>query len=305
VSVSGSEVADYVAESGSAGGTRALRVLFGKAVEGRQLLQLRLEKNQPAAAGDWALPALQFPGAKTVRGHIGAVSTPGYRVVTARIERLVEVPLSFFPKQTPGLQQAWRVREPDWTAEVRIEALGQSVQADVFHLYTLKPGVVTSSVLLNYFVVGAPATEWRIEVPASVGNIDVVGQNVRRDWRREGDQLIVSLHQPVLGAATLLITFEEPMSARGGAIQPGLVRPLGVQAERGFVQVVSPLQVKHAVKRAEGALLKLEPMELPAEFRTFTSAPSLATYHYTARPFALEMDFEAQQQPRLSIPRKE
>ena len=69
----------------------------------------------------------------------------------------MEVPLSFFPKQTPGLQQAWRLREADWTAEVRVEALGQSVQADVFHLYSLKQGVVLSSVLLNYFVVGAPA----------------------------------------------------------------------------------------------------------------------------------------------------
>jgi hypothetical protein len=292
VTVTGSDVADYVVESEAANGTRALRVLFGRAIEGRQLLQLRLEKNQPAAAGDWNLPALQFPGAKTVRGHVGAVSTPGYRLVPARADRLVEVPLSFFPKQTPGLQQAWRVREPDWTADVRIEALGQSIQADVFHLYSLKQGVVSSSVLLNYFVVGAPATEWRIEVPAAVGNIDVIGQNVRRDWRREGDQVIVALHQPVLGAATLLITFEQPMSARGGTIQPGVVRPLGVQAERGFVQVVSPLQVKHAVKRADGALLKLEPMELPAEFRTLTNAPSIATYHYTARPFALEMDFE-------------
>ncbi|MGH7944571.1 MAG: hypothetical protein ACREF9_06145, partial [Opitutaceae bacterium] len=228
VSVSGGDVADHVAESVAASGTRRVRVLFGRAVEGRQLLQLRLEKNQPAAAGAWSLPALQFPGAKTVRGHVGAVSTPGYRIVTDRIDRLVEVPLSFFPQQTAGLQQAWRVREPDWTAEVRVEALGQSVQADVFHLHTLKSGVVTSSVLLNYFVVGAPATEWRIEVPAGIGNIDVVGQNVRRDWRREGNQLLVSLHQPVLGAATLLVTFEQPMSARGGAIQPGLVQPLGV-----------------------------------------------------------------------------
>ncbi|HUR58205.1 MAG TPA: hypothetical protein VM029_10880, partial [Opitutaceae bacterium] len=292
VAVSGADVSDHVAESAAANGTRALRILFGRAIEGRQLLQLRLEKNQSAAAGDWSLPALQFPGAKSVRGHIGAVSTPGYRLVPARVDRLVEVPLSFFPKQTAGLQQAWRLREPEWAADVRIEALGQSIQADVFHLYALKEGVVTTSVLLNYFVVGAPATEWRVEVPASVGNIDVTGQNVRRDWRREGDQLIVSLHQPVLGAATLLITFEQPMSARGGVIAPGQVRPLGVQAERGFIQIVSPLQVKHQIRKAEGGLLKLEPTELPTEFRLFTSSPSLAVYQYTARPFAFEMAVE-------------
>lgn len=294
VALTGADVADHTAESTSdpTTHTRALRIFFSRAVEGRQLLQLRLEKNQPAAAGDWHLPALQFPGAKSVRGHVGAVATPGYRLVPARTDRLVEVPLAFFPQQTAGLQQAWRIRETDWTADLRVEALGQSVQADVFHLYSLKPGAVVSSVLLNYFVVGAPATEWRIEVPPEVGNIDVTGQNVRRDWRREGNQLIVSLHQPVLGSATLLVTFEQPMSARGGMIAPGQIRPLGVQAERGFIQVVSPLQVKSEIRRAEGGLLKLEPTELPAEFRLLTSAPSLAVYHYTARPFALEMSVD-------------
>ena len=43
---------------------------------------------------------------------------------------------------------------------------------------------------------------------------------------------------PSLGAATLLVTFEQPMSARGGTITPGEVRPLGVQSERGYIEVV-------------------------------------------------------------------
>ena len=79
---------------------------------------------------------------------------------------------------------------------------------------------------------------------------------------------------------------------RGGTIQPGQVRPLGVQAERGYVQVVSPAQVKHEIRQTAGGLLKLEPLELPTEFRLLTSAPSLALYQYTARPFALEVGVE-------------
>jgi hypothetical protein len=291
-SVEGTGVADYAAETDASGGYRTLKVIFAHAVEGRQLLQLRLEKNQPAAAGDWQLRPLLFPGAKSVRGNIGVVSTPGFRIVPAKVEQLTEVPISYFPTQTAGLQQAWRMRGPDWTADVRVEALGQSVQADVFHLYSIKEGIVYGSVLINYFVVGAPATEWRIGVPASVGNIDVVGQNVQRDWRREGNEVIVSLHQPVLGGATLLVTFEQPMSARGGTIEPGQVRPLGVQSERGYIEVVSPLQVKFDVRKSEGGLLKLEPLELPAEFRLLSSAPALAVYQYTARPFRLEMGVE-------------
>lgn len=292
VSANGGTVADYVAETATTNGLRVLKILFSSAVDGRQLIRLRLEKNQAAAAGSWALPALSYPSAKSVRGHIGVISTPGFRILPDKTDKLAEMPLSYFPTQFPGLQQAFRQREADWSASVKIEAIGQSVQADVFHLYSLKEGVVLGSVLINYFVVGAPANEWRIEVPESAGNIDIVGQNVRRDWRREGNQVIVSLHQPVLGAATILVTFEQAMSARGGTIKPGEVRPLNVQGERGFLQVVSPFQMKSQVLKTEGALLKLEPLELPAEFRLLTSAPSLAVYQYTARPFALEVDIK-------------
>ncbi len=292
VAATGASVADYVAETDTTDGRRVLKILFDTAVEGRQLVRLRLERNEPTAAGDWTLPPLGYPGARSVRGHLGVVTTPGFRVLPGSTENLAEQPLSLFPKQVPGLQQAFRQREPGWTATLAVEALSRSVQADVFHLYSLREGTVSASILLNYFVVGAPANEWRIAVPPTAGNIDVIGQNVRRDWRREGDEVIVSLHQPVLGAATLLVTFEQPLSARGGTIHPGEVRPLGVQGERGYVQVVSPLQVKSNVTTADGALLPLEPLELPTEFRLLSSAPTLAVYQYTARPFDLALAIE-------------
>ena len=166
------------------------------------------------------------------------------------------------------------------------------MQADVFHLYSLKAGAAYGSVLINYFVVGAPATEWRISVPDGIGNIDVTGQNVGRDWRREGNTVIVPLSRPVLGTGTVLLTFEQPMSARGGDLTPGEIRPLDVQAERGYVQVVSPLQVKFAKPVSEGPLLAIDATELPAEFRLLSSAPTLAAWQYTARDFKIGMKIE-------------
>ena len=200
---------------------------------------------------------------------------------------VAEVPITFFPRKTPGLQQAFRLRESDWSASLAVEALGQSIQSDVFHLYSLKTGGVSGSVLINYFVVGAPATEWKISVPAEIGNIDVTGQNVGRDWRRDGDTVIVPLSRPLLGAGTVLLTFEQPMPSSGGELSPGQIRPLDVQAERGFVQIVSPLQVKFSAPTSKGPLLKIDPTELPAEFRLLSSAPTLAAWQYTARDFTI------------------
>ena len=291
VSLTGAEVSDSVVGTQVEAGQRTLKVLFGKEVVGRQLVQLHLEKNSPAEAGEWTLPRLRFPGAKSVRGDIGVATVPGFRLAVGSIEKLSEKPISYFPKKTGRLQQTFRVRERDWSAVLVVEKLPQSVQADVFHLYSLKDQTAYGSVVVNYFITGAPVAEWRITMPVTAGNIAVDGKDVRT-WRREENVLVVTLHQPVIGAYTLLLTFEEPVGARGGTIAPGQVTPLDVRGERGFVQIVSPVQVDAKVTNSSDGLLRLDAMELPAEFRLLSSAPSLATYQYTMRPFELAMSVD-------------
>ena len=286
-SVTGAEVGDYAVSSEPTDGSRILKIIFKQPVINRQLVSIRLEKNEAAKAEPWVLQPLGFPDVKSRRGYIGAVATAGYRLVAGEATGVAEVPVTFFPRKTPGLQQAFRLRETEWAVSLDIEALGQSIQADVFHLYSLKAGAAYGSVLINYFVVGAPATEWKISVPAAIGNIEVTGQNVGRDWRRDGDTVIVPLSRPLLGAGTVLLTFEQPMPSSGGDLSPGEIRPLDVQAERGYVQVVSPLQVKFTAPVSEGPLLKIDPTELPAEFRLLSSAPTLAAWQYTARDFTI------------------
>ncbi len=287
--VEGAGVADYSVATDAVEGKRELKILFGQALIGRQLITVKLEKNLAAAAGDWVLPVLGHPGAKSARGYVGVVVTAGFRAVPAGTKGLAETPVDYFPKKQPGLQQAFRIREMDWSATMKVEALGQSVQADVFHLYSLKEGAVTGSVLVNYFVVGAPASQWRIRVPESLGNVEVIGQNVGRDWRREDDTLVIPLARPLLGSGTVLVTFEQPMSARGGTLSPGEVRPLDVQSERGHIQVVSHLQVNKKETVAEGSVLPLEATELPAEYRLLSSAPTLAAWQYTAGDVSIRM----------------
>ncbi len=293
VSVDGAEIADHVISSEAEGDSRLLKILFRNAVIGRQLVQFRLEKNIAAAAGPWSLPALSYPGAKSVRGHVGAAVVAGFRATPAQIDNLSEVPMAYFPEKTPGLQQTFRLRDAAWSATLDVAALAQSVQVDVFHLYSLKQGIAYGSVLLNYFVVGAPVGEWRLEVPEGIGNLAVEGQNVQ-GWRRDEatGQLVITLHQPTLGAATLLLTFEQPIDTGSASLHPGQVKPVGVQSERGFIQVVSPSQVRHEITAASPGLLKLSPLELPAEFRLLTSSPSLAIYQYSARPLELALDIK-------------
>jgi hypothetical protein len=288
VSVTGASVVDYIAATEITEGRRSLKVIFGQDVTGRQLVSLHLEKSQEAAAGNWVLPRIEFPNAKTVRGDIGIVGAPGFRIATGESTLLVEKPLSYFPKPIPDLQQAFRIREPLWSATMHIELLDRSIQSDVFHLYSLSEETVFGSALINYFVTGSPVTEWKIMVPAALGNVIVDGQDVRT-WRREGDTLTVTLHQPVMGAYTLLVTFEEKPDKTKGSFLAGQVTPIGVQGERGYIQVVSPMQVEINTTSISADMLKLDPLELPAEFRLLSTAPALGTWQYTERPFDLNL----------------
>ena len=288
VSVTGASVADYIAASTVTDGRRNLKVVFGQDVAGRQLVTLHLEKSEAAAAGNWVLQRIAYPDAKSVRGDIGIVSAPGFRVSTGQTDLLVEKPLSYFPKPSAHLQQAFRIREPGWSATMQVELLDRSVQSDVFHLYSLSQETVYGSALINYFVTGAPVSEWKIAVPETMGNVMVDGRNVRT-WRREADTLIVSLHQPVMGAYTLLVTFEEKPDKSRNTFQAGQVSPTGVQGERGYIQVVSPMQVAIETVSISEDMLKLDPLELPAEFRLLSTAPALGTWQYTDRPFDLNL----------------
>lgn len=288
VSVTGASVADYITASEISDGSRNLKVIFAQDVSARQLVTMHLEKNIATAEGVWELPRIEHANAKSVRGDIGVIAAPGFRVAVDETELLVEKPLSYFPKPTPNLQQAFRIREPNWSASLQIEMLERNVQSDVFHLYSLSQGTVYGSVLINFFVTGAPLSELKLSVPAGSGNVMVDGQNVRT-WRREDNTLIVSLHQSVIGPYVLLVTFEETPSDSKGAFEPGRIEPLGVQGERGYIQVVSPMQVDVQSNSISDDLLVLDPLELPAEFRLLSTAPSLGTWQYTQRPFNLNL----------------
>ena len=288
VSVVGANVADYVASVEANSGGRNLKILFNQDVLGRQLVGVRLEKNEAASTGPWILSPILYPEAKAVRGDIGVVVAPGFRATVGTSELLVEKPLSYFPRPVPNLQQAFRIREPGWKATLLIEQLERSIQSDVFHLVSLSQGVVYGSALINYTVTGAPVAELQLKIPATLANVTVDGQDLRT-WRRDGETLIVSLQQPILGAYTLLVTFEEKPNAADGSFQAGLVTPLGVQGDRGYIEVVSPVQVEMESLLVSSELLVLDPLELPAEFRLLSTAPVLGTWQYTQRPFDLRL----------------
>src|SRR6185369_8515412 len=265
-----------------------LRLVFGQPQTGRQVIQLRLERNKALADPAWALPRIDVPKAKSVRGHIAAAADAGFRLTPERTQSLTELATAFFPRKVPGIQAAFRLSDPAWEAALRVERLPQTVQADVFHLFSIGEGIAYGSSVINYVVSGAPVSAFKVELSDEYFNVEFTGKDLR-NWQKVEGGYLVQLHSPVAGPYTLLATYERPFKAQGETLGFTGVRPLDAQSEQGHTIVISAYQFKVKPEQVSPGLLPLEPGEVPAEYRLFFNAPVLAAYRYTARPFNLKL----------------
>ena len=265
-----------------------LRIVYGQPVSDRQVIQLRLERNQSLGETNWTLPRIEVAKAKSVRGFVGISADSGFRLTAERTQSLTEIATAFFPRQLAGIQSAFRLSEPNWLATLRVERLPQTVQADAFHLFSIGEGIAYGSSVMNYVVSGAPVSAFRVELSDEYFNVEFTGKDIR-NWEKTTNGFIVQLHTPVSGAYTLLATYERPFKPQGETLAFTGARPLDAQSESGHTIVISAYQFQVKPADVSPGLLALEPGEVPAEYRLFFDKPVLAAYRYSSRPFNLKL----------------
>jgi len=283
-----SGMSDYFLREPAEDAEAELRLVYGQPVSGRQVIQLRLERNKPLGEANWELPRVEVGKAKSVRGNVGVSTDAGFRLTTERTQGLSEITTAFFPRKVAGLQAAFRLSEPNWQATLRVERLPQTVQVDGFHLFSIGEGVAYGSSVMNFMIAGAPVSAFRVELSDEYGNVEFTGKDVR-NWQKTTNGCVVQLHSPVAGAYTLLATYERPFKSLGETLSFTGARPLDAQSESGYTIVVSAYQFQVQAAEVSSGLLALETGEVPAEYRLFFDAPILAAYRYTARPFKLRL----------------
>jgi hypothetical protein len=281
-------LADYFVTDLTEGNLAQVRLVYTSPVQGRQVVSLRLERNQPFTGDRWILPRLEVDKSKSVRGHVGVAVEAGFRVIPGTTTGLTELATAFFPKKIPGIQYALRLSEPGWQAEFGVERLAQSIQADTFHLFSVGEGIAYGSSLINYAVSGAPVGTLRVELSGEYFNVEFTGNNIR-GWQKTDRGYEVQLHAPVSGGYALLATYERPFKASGETLTFTGARPLDAQTEQGYSLVVSTYQFQVQPVNLTGSLMALEPGEVPAEYRLFFDAPILAAYRYLSRPYNLQL----------------
>lgn len=273
-----------------AGQTNAdLRVVYGQPISDRHVIQLRLERNGALNQPSWVLPRVEVAKAKSTRGHIAVSSDPGFRLSPERTVSLTDIATAFFPRKVSGIQAAFRLTEANWEATLRVERLPQTIQADVFHLFSIGEGIAYGSSTINFFISGAPISAFLVSLSDEYFNVEFTGKDLRSNWQKTTNGYLVALNTPVSGAYTLLATYERPFKAQGDTLTFTGARPLDAQREQGHTIVVSAYQFQVTPVNVSPGLLPLETAEVPAEYRLFFDAPILAAYRYTARPFNLQL----------------
>jgi hypothetical protein len=209
-----SGLSDYFLHESEGETHNELRLVYGQPVSGRQVIQLRLERNQALGETQWTLPRIEIPQAKSVRGHVAVSADAGFRLTAERTQSLTEIATAFFPRKVANIQSAFRLSEPVWDATLRVERLPQTVQVDAFHLFSIGEGIAYGSSVINYAVSGAPVSAFRLELSDEYFNVEFAGKDVR-NWQRTTNGYLVQLHTPVAGAFTLLATYERPFKPQG------------------------------------------------------------------------------------------
>ena len=284
--ITASGMSDYF--TSDAGDRTELRVVYGQPVSDRQVVQLRLERNQSLGDTNWILPRIEVAHAKSVRGFVGVSADSGFRLTPERTQSLTEIATAFFPGQLAGIQSAFRLSDPNWQATMRVERLPQTVQADAFHLFSIGEGIAYGSSVMNYVVSGAPVSTFHVELSDEYYNVEFTGKDIR-NWEKTANGYIVQLHTPVSGPYTLLATYERPFKGGGETLSFTGARPLDAQTESGHTIIISAYQFQVKTVSVSPGLLALEPGEVPAEYRLFFDKPVLAAYRYSARPFDLKL----------------
>jgi hypothetical protein len=286
-----SGLGDYIVSDTTEDGQAELRLIYVAPAFGRQVIQLRLERSNLLTQTAWALPRIEVIKARSARGHVGVSSDPGLRLSATITDGLTEIATAYFPKQVRNIQAAFRLSDPDWRATLGIERLAQSIQADVFHLFSVAEGLAYGSSVMNYLIAGAPIAQFRVELSDEYFNVEFTGNEIR-NWQKTESGYEIHLHTPVAGPYSLLATFERPFSAQGETLTFTGARPLDAQSEQGHTIVISSFQFQVQPARISTGLRPLEPGEVPGEYRLFFDAPILAAYHYTSRPFELELELK-------------
>jgi hypothetical protein len=301
--VTGAQLADYDVRDQD--GRRLLRLAFRDAATGRALVEVRLERQLPDRAAEFATPLYRVQNAKAERGCLVCRAEPGVRLKPEQSENVREVSPNSLPLRVANAQNAFRFKDAQWRVTFRIDQAAPALNAELFQLASLGEGAVYGSCSITYGIGGTPVRGFRVRVPPGCQNVEFTGRDVR-SWQKDGETYTVQLQDRVAGDYTLLVTYDQPIPASGEILLGG-IRTLDTASETGYLALAGPASTDFAREAAKPAatVLPLSNGELPPEYLLLVNDPVLKCYKYfTAKGDAHEVRAVIKRYPTLPLPQQ-
>jgi len=291
--VTGREVREYtVRETDAEQAAQQVVIHFRKPVLGRTLMKMRLELGKSPLDQAQQMLGFSVHGAKNQRGYLVVVAERGVQLEIPEAVNLREVHTGSVPMRVPNAQFAYRFREAGWSLKLLAKKKPAGLLAESFHLVSLGDGVLYGYVVVNYFISGAPVDELRFRVPAEMENVEFVGGDVRR-WFKKDNLWTVKLQRKVIGDYNLAVSYTRRYKA-GEVVPVGGLECEGIERRTGYICIGSHLDLKLAPEgEPDASLLEIKTEEIPANYRLLLNAPVLKAYKYVARPHRAKLKVEA------------
>ena len=249
---------------------RFLELSLKERVLGELHVEVQLRRGLTNLPALLPLAGIHPLGVEKHSGHVTVVAAPGVGVKTARIEGVVEVPVSTVPGFEGAAAGVLAFKqlaadgrsETTWRIELATEQLESWLRAETLTLASVGETLVTGRTLIRYEVQNAPTREFQFRTPPGWRNVEIVGPGVRRRDRTDNTWR-VELQNRVMGEYRLTVVWEMDREAGKDLLLAG-TEAVGVERETGAVALLAPSQLQLTPAEVSNQLLRIEARELPA-----------------------------------------
>ncbi|MSR65231.1 MAG: hypothetical protein EXS18_05555 [Verrucomicrobiae bacterium] len=277
--VSGEKIAQWIEKK--EGDARTLEVTLKERALGAYNLRVFLSQWQRELPKSVQVVGVAPLDTQKLTGFVGVATEVGVQAKTDSFYGLTEIPASTFGGGGALLAFKFISTEktlPKWKLAVATESVEPWVRAEVVNWLSLNESLLTGRAVIRFDIANAPVKEFRVRVPAAFKNVEVSGANIRqRDHTNE--EWRVQLQSKVFGSYVLTVTWDQPWTAKDGALALAGVEALGVERETGALAIEArpPLQV--VAENASADLIRTDARELP-EWAGRASDATVFAYRY-------------------------
>ena len=272
---------------------QVLKLYYRNAFIGKKLIDINLEWSHKGWQGGESLPSLKVNKARTYRGFISISSDEGILTDLSDLESLRKIPVASLPLRGKNISSAWRFKDGDWQAKLNVKKKKTALYSELFHLYSLGENVVYGSVSLTYHISGAPVDSFKFKIPDYCKNVEFTSRFRPRVYESDDGTTEVKVQKKISGDFNLLVTFEIASDTHKGSFTAGGIETIGTDSETGFISVTGSDGLKMEANENQGAILQIDPDQVPAAYRLLQSHPVHLAFKYVKVPHSTSVNIES------------